>query len=96
MAEPSYQSDLTEQDKKKKREEEKIREIAEKRATATKVAPSIVSYKPSSVAGLLDCTERHVQKLIKQGELKAYSIGRRGSRVTLESIEGYIDRQTRK
>ena len=62
----------------------------------TTYAPSIKSYKLDTVADLLSCTKRHVEKEVARGELVAYKIGQRGQRITHQSLEDYIQRRTRK
>jgi excisionase family DNA binding protein len=47
---------------------------------------------PHHVAELLACTERHVRNLINQGKLEAICIGKRGRRVTRESVLSFIEK----
>ena len=58
---------------------------------ALNVPPSIKSYSRASTAEILDCSERHVDRLIERGKLKAYSVGARGIRITEFSIRELID-----
>jgi excisionase family DNA binding protein len=45
----------------------------------------------STVAGLLDCSDQFVYAMIRSGELKAIKIGSKAVRVSLPSLEDYIN-----
>jgi excisionase family DNA binding protein len=55
---------------------------------------SIQSYSIATVAEILGVSERHIEKEIKRGELRAWRIGRRGVRVTESSLLEYVRRRT--
>lgn len=53
------------------------------------------SAKVSTVAGLLDCDDGDVRRLVRAGELEAHTKGKRGIRIFLDSVREYQDRQAR-
>lgn len=55
--------------------------------------PSIKSFNRPNTAKILDVSERTVDRLIKSGELKAYSPINRSVRITEDSIRNLIERR---
>ena len=56
-----------------------------------RIPPSIKSYSRASTAEMLCVSERQLDRLIKSGDLNAYTIGSRGIRVTEDSIRLLIE-----
>lgn len=50
------------------------------------------SAKISRVAELLDCDERTVRRMVRDGTIKAHIVGKRGIRVFLDSASQYQER----
>jgi excisionase family DNA binding protein len=48
----------------------------------------------SRVCEILDCGQSEVYRLIRHGQLEAFTIGRRGKRVYADSLEDFQCRQT--
>lgn len=53
------------------------------------------SARVATVAGILDCDESDVRRLVRAGELEAHGKGIRGIRVFLDSVRAYQDRQAK-
>lgn len=57
------------------------------------MAFSIVSTTRRALAEQWNCSERQIDRLIENGELDAFNIGKRGKRVPLNSIRAYMKRK---
>jgi len=57
--------------------------------------PVRASARVAAVARLLDCHHSEVRRLVRNGELQAYTHGTRGVRVFLDSISTYQERRLR-
>lgn len=53
------------------------------------------SARVATVAGILDCDDGDVRRLIRNGELETHGKGIRGVRVFLDSVRAYQDRQAK-
>jgi|GEM_PF-1713398 len=47
-------------------------------------------FRVNRVSAILDCSKKHIYRLIKEGKLAALQFGPRQTRVTRESIERYV------
>jgi excisionase family DNA binding protein len=45
-----------------------------------------------NVAKRLDCSKKHIYKLIQDGEIKAIRLGARALRITESSLRGFIEK----
>ena len=48
--------------------------------------------RPEKVAEYLDCTVQHVYDLKDQGKLEAMRVGRRAIRISVISLEGFMEK----
>jgi excisionase family DNA binding protein len=74
-------------------EDDVQRLLADARAQHTFIEPPDRSLKVSQAAELLACDDSEVRRLLKKGELRGHTIGTRGVRVLLSSLNDYRQRQ---
>ncbi len=55
------------------------------------VAPDLTCYSDKTVAKMLDCSERTVQRLQEAGKLKTIVLGKRGKRTLHTSLVEFLE-----
>lgn len=51
------------------------------------------SARVGAVAAMLDCADSQIRRLVQAGALEAFTIGKRGVRIYLDSVAAYQERQ---
>lgn len=53
------------------------------------------SARVGAVADMLDCDHSQIRRLVRDGALESFTIGKRGVRIYLDSVAAYQERQAR-
>jgi excisionase family DNA binding protein len=56
--------------------------------------PNKPTFTFPEISTILSCSRQHVYNLVDRGDLQAIRIGRRGRRITRESLRDFLTRNT--